>query len=234
VSTVSSLRPVLDQLAELGRKDSPVVVSDPQFPTSLLVKRLSQMPDRRKRRGRRHGLVVVLTLASCAMLVVGNDSVTAIWQWAARTSQEVLSRIGARRDPLQGRYLVPSERTFRRILGDLDCDALDAATCGFAADVVRGLAPVPVVPQTPGPVEREERRVLQRDTHHPRPAGLLAGIAVDGKALRGSVTGGARTFLLGAIAHDTGVALASARFRTRREKAPRWTRCWHRCRRPDR
>jgi hypothetical protein len=48
------------------------------------------------------------------------------------------------------------------VLSDLDADALDLANCGFAADVIRGAAPVPVVPRTSGPVEREERRALQR------------------------------------------------------------------------
>lgn len=207
MSTVSSISPVLDQLADLARRDAGLE-QDPAFPESSLVARLSQVPDRRKRRGRRHELVVVLVLAACATLVVGNDSVAAIWQWSAGTSQEVLARIGARRDPLRGRYLVPSERTFRRVLADLDSDALDAATCGYAADVIRGAAPVPAVPRTPGPDEREERRARQRASEHPLPPGLLPGAAVDGKALRGSVTStGARTFLLGAISHVTGVVL---------------------------
>jgi predicted transposase YbfD/YdcC len=140
--------------------------------------------------------------------VVGNDSVAAIWQWSAGTSQEVLKRIGARRDALRGRYLVPSERTFRRVLADLDSEALDVATCGYVADVIRGVAPVPVVPRTPGPVEREERRARQRAKEHPLPPGLLPGAAVDGKALRGSATAtGARTFLVGAVSHVAGVVL---------------------------
>jgi predicted transposase YbfD/YdcC len=150
---------------------------------------------------------VVLVLTACATLVAGNDSVAAIWQWAARTSQEVLERVGARRDPLLGRFVVPSERTFRRILADLDADALEVATCGYAADVVRGLAPMPVIPRTPGPVEREERRAAQRAVQHPAPAGLLPGIAVDGKALRGARTPTGRVFLVGAIAHVSGVVL---------------------------
>ncbi|WP_219420575.1 ISAs1 family transposase, partial [Pseudonocardia nigra] len=194
-------------MAELARKDDPLG-SGSAGPASSLLARLSAVVDRRKRRGRRHELVVILALAACATLVVGNDSVTAIWQWAARTPQEVLGRLGARRDALRGRYVVPSERTFRRVLGNLDGDALDRQACGFAADVVRGTSPGPVLPEAAGPPEREQRRAAQRVTSHPRPAGLLPAAAVDGKALRGARTGtGARTFLLGAISHHTGVVL---------------------------
>jgi hypothetical protein len=77
-------------------------MSEPASPASSLFMRLSQVPDRRRRRGRRHELVVVLVLAACATLVVGNNSVAAIWQWSAGTSREVLERIGARRDPSRG------------------------------------------------------------------------------------------------------------------------------------
>ena len=100
------------------------------------------------------------------------------------------------------------ERTFRRVLSDLDADALDLANCGFAADVIRGAAPVPVVPRTPGPVEREERRALQRANERPAPPGLLPAVAVDGKVARGSGTRLRKpVFLLGAISHVTGVVL---------------------------
>jgi predicted transposase YbfD/YdcC len=182
--------------------------SDPVFPVSSLLARLSRVPDRRRRQGLRHELVVVLGLAACAMLVVGNDSVAAIWQWSAGTSQQVLQRLGARRDALRGRYLVPSERTFRRVLGTLDSESLDGETCGYAADVIRGAAPVPVVPRTPGPVEREERRARQRAEEHPPPPGVLPAAALDGKVLRGSrsATGGP-TFLVGVISHGSGVVL---------------------------
>ncbi len=47
-----------------------------------------------------------------------------------RGSQEKLKRIGARRDALCDRFLVPSERAFRRVPADLDADAVDLATCG--------------------------------------------------------------------------------------------------------
>lgn len=207
MSLSSSVSPVLGQLGELAREDAQVGAG-PVVPTSSLLTRLSKVVDRRKRRGRRHDLVVILVLAACATLVVGNDSVAAVWQWAAGTSQEVLARLGARRDPWRCRYVVPSERTFRRVLGDLDGDALDRETCGFAADVVRGMAPVPVLPAAAGPPEREQRRAAQRAGDHPVPPGLLPAAALDGKALRGARTpAGGRAFLLGAISHVSGVVL---------------------------
>jgi hypothetical protein len=140
VSVSSPIGPVLDQLAGLALWEAELE-ADPALVTSSLVSRLSRVPDRRRRRGRRHPLLVVLVLAACATLVVGSDSVTAIWQWSARASQERLERIGARRDPLLGRFTVPSERTFRRVFADLDADGLDLETWGYAADVVRGTAP---------------------------------------------------------------------------------------------
>jgi predicted transposase YbfD/YdcC len=175
---------------------------------SSLVDRLRQVRDRRRLRGRRHPLLAILVLTACATLVVGNDCVTAIWQWAAGAPQDVLHRLGARFDPWLGRYTVPSERTFRRVLAGLDGDALDAATCGYAADVLRGGAPTPVIAATDGvPVEREQRRAATRAVTHPVPAGLLPAVAVDGKLLRGSRSRTGQVFLVAAIAHHRAVVL---------------------------
>ena len=137
--------------------------------------------------------------------MVGNDSVTAIRQWAARAPQDVLHRLGARYNPLRGRYTVPSERTFRRVLAGLDGDALDTATCGYAADVVRGDAPLPVIAAADD--EREQRRAATRAVTHPVPAGLLPAAAIDGKLLHGSRTPTGQVFLVAAITHDRGVVL---------------------------
>ena len=206
----------LDQLAGLAERELASAVDPVQAESALLV-RLSKVPDLRRRRGRRHPLVVVLALAACATLVVGGDSITAIWQWAARASQDKLGRLGARRNPLTGRFLVPSERTFRRVLGKLDADALDAAVGGWAADVARGAVPAPVVAATPGPPEREQRRATQRTLEHPAPDGLLPAAAVDGKALRGASTPeGGRVFLVAAIDHATGAVLGQRQVPSKR------------------
>ena len=206
----------LDQLAGLAERELGSA-ADPAAAESVLVARLSKVPDLRRRRGLRHPLVVVLALAACATLVVGGDSVTAIWQWAARASQGKLARLGARRHPWTGRFLVPSERTFRRVLGKLDADALDAAIGGWTADVARGAAPAPVVAATPGPPEREQRRTAQRSVEHPAPDGLLPAAAVDGKALRGARTPeGGRVFLVAAIDHATGAVLGQRQVPSKR------------------
>ncbi|MEV6868194.1 ISAs1 family transposase [Streptosporangium subroseum] len=185
------------------------------------MRRLATVPDHRSPCGLRHRLVVILTLTACATLVVGGDSIVAIWQWAARTAQPVLERLDAYRDPFTGRFVVPSEKTFRRVLTDLDANALDAAISGYVADVVRRAVPVPQIPDTPGPVEREQRRAAGRQLTHPAPAGLLPAAALDGKACRGArIEQGGRVFLVGAISHEHGVILGQCRLADKRGEGP--------------
>jgi predicted transposase YbfD/YdcC len=217
VSSLSPIHPVVGHLADLALWEAELaagsvaagsVAADPLSVASSLLDRFAQVPDPRRLRGLRHPLLVILVLTACATLVAGNDSVVAIRQWAARTPQDVLHRIGARYNPLRGRYTVPSERTFRRVLAGLDGDDLDAATCGYAADVVRGDAPVPVIATCDDePAEREQRRAATRAMTHPRPAGLLPAAAIDGKLLHGTRTEVGQVFLVAAITHDRAVIL---------------------------
>lgn len=80
---------------------------------------LVTVPDPRHRRGIRHPVRTVVALAVCAA-VAGARSFTAIAQWAQGLSAEALRRLGAtRRTP-------PSEPTIRRVLQQVDADALDA------------------------------------------------------------------------------------------------------------
>lgn len=212
MTSSSLIDPVVDHLADLALWEAELVADpgalDPLAVVSPLVGRLAQVPDPRRLRGLRHPLLVVLVLTACATLVAGNDGLTAIRQWAARTPQDVLNRLGARRNPLTGRYPVPSERTFRRVLAAVDGDALDAATCGYAADVVRGDVPAPQVPAAGDePVEREQRRAVTRAVTHSAPAGLLPAVAVDGKLLHGTRTENGQVFLVGAVTHEKAVIL---------------------------
>jgi hypothetical protein len=90
----------------------------------------------------------------------------------------------------------------------LDGHALDSATYGYAADVVCGDAPIPVIAATDGePVEREQRRAATRAVTHAASAGLLPAAAVDGKLLHGTRTPAGQVFLVAAITHREGVIL---------------------------
>jgi predicted transposase YbfD/YdcC len=215
VSASCLSKPVVDQLADWARWEAELA-TDPVGVESALVARLCQVRDLRRRRGLRHRLVLILALTACATLVVGSDSVTAIWQWAARAPQDKLARLGARWNPFTRRFEVPSERTFRRVLSRLDADALDAAVGGWVGDVTRGVAPAPVVPDSPGPPERERRRAAQRSLEHPAPQGVLPGAAVDGKALRGARTDAGPVFLVAAIDHASGAVLGQRQVPSKR------------------
>jgi predicted transposase YbfD/YdcC len=206
VSVCSPISPVVDHLADLALWEAELA-DGPQVMASSLADRLARVPDPRQPRGRRHPLAAVLVLTACATLVVGNDCVAAIWQWAAGTGQDVLARIGACYDGWTGRYVVPSEATFRRVLTAVDGDGLDDAVSGYVTDVLADAAPAPVLPVVAGPVEREQRRAAARQVTHPAPDGLLLAAAVDGKLLHGSVTADGRTFLVAAIDHATGTIL---------------------------
>ena len=85
---------------------------------------LAAIPDPRARRGVRHRLAVILSLAVCAVLA-GARSFTAIAEWAADADQ-------ATREALGITGVVPSESTFRRTLQNLDADALDDAAGTWA------------------------------------------------------------------------------------------------------
>src|SRR5258706_2268812 len=211
VSSPRLIGPAVDHLADLALWEAELAAdggdTDAWSVANPLVQRLRRVPDPRRARGRRHPLVVILVLTACATLVVGNDSVTGIGQWLARTPQEVLARLGARFNPWHGRHTIPSERTFRGVLTSFDGDAFDAALGGYATDVAGGRAPAPVIPATRGPVEREQRRATVRVVTHPAPAGLLPAAAVDGKLLHGTVTSAGRVFLVAAVTHDRGVVL---------------------------
>jgi hypothetical protein len=115
VSVSSPNSPVVDHLADLAMWEAELA-ADPQVMASSLAMRWGRCLIRVIRGAAGHPLVVILVLTACATLVVGNDCVSAIWQWAAGTGQDVLARTGARHDGWTGRYVVPSEATFRRVL----------------------------------------------------------------------------------------------------------------------
>ena len=81
---------------------SPIPAARSQYLLDLL----AQVPDPRKRRGRRHPLAGLLA-AGIAAVIAGSRSFAAIGQWAADAGPEVLAVLGAVRGAAE-------ESTFRR------------------------------------------------------------------------------------------------------------------------
>jgi predicted transposase YbfD/YdcC len=85
--------------------------------SQYLLDLLAQVPDPRKRRGRRHPLAGLLAVGIAAV-IAGSRSFAAIGQWAADAGPEVLAVLGAARGPAE-------ESTFRRAFALVSPDVLD-------------------------------------------------------------------------------------------------------------
>ncbi len=109
-----------------------------------LKERLSQIPDPRMPRGKRHRKLSVMTISLCALLCSAT-SFAAIAQWAKSCSQNMLKsavslsnrRLGCRFNPKTRTYEPPSEPTIRRLLQDVDAEVVDAALCGALPNLPR-------------------------------------------------------------------------------------------------
>jgi predicted transposase YbfD/YdcC len=98
--------------------DPPMTSSSiPAARSQYLLDLLVQVPDPRKRRGRRHPLAGLLTVGVAAV-IAGSRSFAAIGQWAADAGPEVLAVLGAARGPAE-------ESTFRRAFALVSADVLD-------------------------------------------------------------------------------------------------------------
>ena len=92
---------------------SPIPAARSQYLLDLL----AQVPDPRRRRGRRHALAGLLAVGIAAV-IAGSRSFAAIGQWAADAGPEVLAVLGAGRGPAE-------ESTFRRAFALVSPDVLD-------------------------------------------------------------------------------------------------------------
>lgn len=110
-SSVSS--PIYPAVAHLAAAADDYRVSGRELLTAL-----SGVPDPRARRGVRHQMSSVLAVALCAVLA-GARSFTAIGEWTANASQQVLAGLGVG-------ACAPSESWVRRTLQNLEGDRLDA------------------------------------------------------------------------------------------------------------
>jgi predicted transposase YbfD/YdcC len=94
---------------------SPISAARSQYLLGLL----AQIPDPRKKRGRRHPLGGLLA-TGIAAVIAGSRSFAAIGQWAADAGPDVLAGLGAMRGAAE-------ESTFRRAFALLDPGRLDQA-----------------------------------------------------------------------------------------------------------
>ncbi|MEO3861861.1 ISAs1 family transposase [Acrocarpospora sp. B8E8] len=201
-----------------------------------LLARFRRISDHRSTRNVRHPLASILALAACGVAVAGGDSIIAVWHWASDACpQEVPAELEVWRDPLTGLHVPPGERTFRRVLGEVDGDELEREVCAYLAGRAPREADAPGHPDTPGtarpdtaepaepawPNEREARRVRQRDREPPAMAGLPPGAAADGKAIRGARRpDGRRPQLLSPFCHTRDTRLAQRAIDTKTSEVP--------------
>jgi predicted transposase YbfD/YdcC len=183
---------------------------------------LASVPDPRSLPGRRHPLEFVLALAVCAFTAAGNDSPSAIADWAAGCSQETLATLGGRRDPWARLARPPGERTFRRVFSKVDKAALNDAVHGYLAALPRA---APDELPEPARREREQRRAAAAARKPPVP-GLLPQAAVDGKAVRGAARpDGSQVHLLSAFHVGEGRALAQREIGAKTNEIPELAPC---------
>jgi predicted transposase YbfD/YdcC len=124
-SSSLSIAAVVDQV---GGAELP----DPVVLAPGLRDALGGVADPRKRRGVRHGLVIVLTAAVCAV-AAGARSFVAVAEWVADVPDDIAALLGTDRR-------CPSESTIRRVLGTVDPDRFDAVIGAFVQRLCAGRA----------------------------------------------------------------------------------------------
>jgi predicted transposase YbfD/YdcC len=126
---------------------------------------LALVPDPRKFRGRRYGLVFVLAVAAACTLA-GARTFREIGDHAADLPQDVLRDLGGRLHPLRRKITAPSETRIRTLVHAVDAAILDEVIGGWLRDLADA-----------GKLD-----------------GLLTAIAIDGKWLRGVLDGQVKLF----------------------------------------
>lgn len=147
-----------------------------------------QVLDPRRPRGIRHRLATVLTVVVFAVLA-GARNFREAGDRAADLPPLLLNAAGARRDRRTGEPVAPSGSTLRRVVQDIDTDAVDLLVCQWIAGRVRH----DCQDQTSG---------MQR-----------RGIAMDGKVVCNSGAGNPdnNVKLFSAMLHDQAVVIAQIR-----------------------
>ena len=199
-----------------GTFDHPLMSADPRSQVALidfntadlenLIERLETITDPRHKRGVRHSFSTTLVLIACATLA-GHKSLVALSEWCDSSSQEVLTRLGARVSPQTGLRIPPSHATIRRAAMSVDPDELDLVVNTWAGEQADRRGRTPVHASTTAPDVEDDCDTTDTDGGGGTGADLV-GIAVDGKTVRGAKrTDGTQVQLLAALRHDTGMVI---------------------------
>lgn len=146
-----------------------------------LKERLSQIPDPRMPRGKRHRKLSVLTIAICSLLCSAT-SFAAIAQWATSCTQNMLKRLGCRFNTKTRQYEPPSEPTIRRFLQEVDAEAVDNALYGWLQSLSGQDSAIAIDGKTlKGARQENGRKVHLLSAFLQQKGGVIAQCAVDQK-----------------------------------------------------
>jgi len=104
-----------------------------------LIEILKSLPDPRKKRGKRHRIISIMSIAICAVLC-GARSYAAIAEWAQHRTKKQLERLWCRYDEKKRCYIPPSEPTIRRVLQSIDAETVDQTIYGWLNSLFSGSA----------------------------------------------------------------------------------------------
>ena len=157
---------------------------------------LGEVEDYRCARGQRYRLRTVLVLAVAARLA-GYRGVTACAQFAALLDPSQRAAVGCFYSPSRHCYTTPSSATFHNILAALPPQTLAHAVAAWTRQQ-----------SEPVPLDEEDTGSQKEAGEAPRP-GLLPGLSMDGKDVRGASkqTADGRRMLVAAVEHSSGLVL---------------------------
>ena len=152
-----------------------------------LLDALRKLTDPRSKRGIRHQIASVVTMVAAAT-ISGARSFRSVADYVADLPPEALTRLGARRHPITGQAVPPSEATIRRTVKDIDADEADTIVGTWL------------------------HAKLQAGLVSPK---AWRGLALDGKTLKSSWeeidTGAGKVRLFSALTHAEGVVVGQRR-----------------------
>ncbi|MDE2921374.1 MAG: ISAs1 family transposase [Acidobacteriota bacterium] len=174
---------------------------------------LAEVADYRCARGQRYRLRTVLVLALAARLA-GYRGVTAFAQFAALLDAQQRRAVECFYSPSRGCYTTPSITTFHNILAALPPQTLEQAVAAWARQQSGQIA----ADEEDTDTQAEAGRVAEDGSGQ----GILPGIAMDGKDVRGASkqTAQGRRMLVAAVEHGSGLVLGQVEVASKTNEIP--------------